>query len=291
MEHVPCNLCGKNDYNLHLKVPVNDKFIDLVKCVHCGLIYQNPRLSEEERLAFYSEAYFQKGYFDSGNQDRLYKNAILVLENLSCYCGKGKLLDVGASSGAYVKAAIDSNWEAYGVELSSAAVKFAKGHWGVDLLQGTLEENHFPDNSFDVITLMHTLEHLPSPLQTLREIKRILKRRGVLYVAVPNIASYKARRLKEKWWPLMPVEHLFFFSPGTLKHLFKEAGFYVIRSDTSIPVVSLEGLQNSGLPVNEEFRTAVNKHLPTFKNAMRHLLGKIIQGEGLELLARPKGSR
>jgi 2-polyprenyl-3-methyl-5-hydroxy-6-metoxy-1,4-benzoquinol methylase len=242
-------------------------------------------------MKLYSKGYFEHGYFDKENQDRLYDNATFLFEHLSTYCDKGRLLDIGAASGAYVRAAVDKGWEAHGIELSPSAVKFAKDYWKVDLMQGTLEDAHFQDNFFDAIILIHTLEHLPHPLKTLKAINRILKRTGILCVSVPNIASYKAKKLGEKWWALKPAEHLFFFSPKTLKLLFKRAEFDIIRIDTSISVVDLEGIQKIGLPAREGFRTFINRYLAVPKSAIRHALGKILQGEGIEILAKPKDLR
>lgn len=288
MENVSCCLCGNDNFNLYLKVLVNKKFVYIVRCVNCGLTFQNPMLSDKERLELYAKDYFKHGYLDKKNQIGLYHKATFFLERLLRYCDKGRLLDIGAASGAYVRAAIDKGWEAHGIELSPLAVTFAKDYWKVDLIQGTLEEAHFQNNFFDAIILVHTLEHLPDPLKTLKGINRILKRTGMLYVSVPNIASYKAKKLGEKWSALKPAEHLFFLSPKTLKLLFKKAGFDIIRIDTSISVVNLEGIQKMGLPVREGLRTFINRYLSVPKKAIRYVLGKILQGEGIEILAKPK---
>jgi 2-polyprenyl-3-methyl-5-hydroxy-6-metoxy-1,4-benzoquinol methylase len=288
MKDTSCRLCGNDNFNQYLKVSVNKKLVYIVRCVNCGLIFQNPMLSDKERLELYAKDYFEHGYLDKENQIGLYEKAAFFLERLLRYRDKGKLLDIGAASGAYVRAAIDKGWEAYGVELSPLAVKFAKNYWKVDLIQGTLEEAHFQNNFFDTVILIHTLEHLPHPLETLEEINRIMKRTGVLYVSLPNIASYKAKKMKEKWESLKPVEHLFFFSPKTLKVLFVRAGFDITRIDTSISIVALEGLQKIGLPVREGLRTFINRYLSVPKSAIRYVLGKILQGEGIEILATPK---
>jgi len=288
MEYVSCLLCGNDNFNLYLKVSVNKKLVYIVRCVNCGLTFQNPMMSDKERLELYAKDYFEHGYLDKENQIGLYGNATFFLERLLTYCNKGRLLDIGAASGAYVRAAIDKGWEAYGIELSPLAVAFAKDYWKVDLIQGTVEEAHFQNNFFDAIILVHTLEHLPHPLETLKEINRILKRTGMLYVGVPNIASYKAKKLGEKWWALKPAEHLFFFSPKTLKLLLEKAEFDIMRIDTSVSVIDLEGLQKAGLPVREGFRTFINRYLSVPKNGIRHILGKILQGEGIEILAKPK---
>jgi hypothetical protein len=110
----------------------------------------------------------------------------------------------------------------------------------------------------------------------------------MLYVSLPNIASSKAKKMKEKWEALKPVEHLFFFSPKILKKLFEKAGFDITQMDTSISIIDLEGLQRIGLPVRESLRIFINRYLSVPKSLIRHFLGKILQGEGIEILAKPK---
>ena len=290
MQYVTCRLCGNDQLSLYLTVPMNNKFAYIVRCVHCGLIFQNPMLSDKERLEFYAHDYFEHGYLDKENQIGLYNKATLFLERLLRYCNKGRLLDIGAASGAYVRCAIDKGLEAYGVELSPSAVKFAKDYWKVNLSQGTLEEARFHANFFDAVILVHSLEHLPHPLETLVEIKRIMKKTGILYISLPNIASYRAKRLGEKWGALKPAEHLFFFSPKTLRVLLERAGFDIARIDTSTPIMDLEGLQKIGLPVREGLRTFINKYLSAPKGAIRHVFGKLVQGEGIEVFAKPQKS-
>ena len=290
MQYVTCRLCGNDQLSLYLTVPMNNKFAYIVRCVHCGLIFQNPMLSDKERLEFYAHDYFEHGYLDKENQIGLYNKATLFLDRLLRYCNKGRLLDIGAASGAYVRCAIDKGLEAYGVELSPSAVKFAKDYWKVNLSQGTLEEARFHANFFDVVILVHSLEHLPHPLETLVEIKRIMKKTGILYISLPNIASYRAKRLGEKWGALKPAEHLFFFSPKTLRVLLERAGFDIARIDTSTPIMDLEGLQKIGLPVREGLRTFINKYLSAPKGAIRHVFGKLVQGEGIEVFAKPQKS-
>ncbi|MCH7916171.1 MAG: class I SAM-dependent methyltransferase [Deltaproteobacteria bacterium] len=60
---------------------------------------------------------------------------------------------------------------------------------GLKVYQGRLENAGFTDGLFDVVCLNHVLEHLPDPQVTMREIKRILKPDGIVYITVPNTRS------------------------------------------------------------------------------------------------------
>ncbi|MEN3045237.1 MAG: class I SAM-dependent methyltransferase [Candidatus Hydrothermales bacterium] len=44
----------------------------------------------------------------------------------------------------------------------------------------------FKDNSFDLVICTHTLEHIKDPFLLLREMKRVLRNRGILYLSIPN---------------------------------------------------------------------------------------------------------
>ena len=85
------------------------------------------------------------------------------------------------------------------------------------------------NDTFDIATLWHTLEHLPNPLENLEEIRRILKCGGLLFIEVPNINF-----LENYFFRLFGIanylffkEHLVHFTPKTLKGMVIKAGFVV----------------------------------------------------------------
>jgi len=73
----------------------------------------------------------------------------------------------------------------YGVEPGNFDKEDVKKH-GLNVVKGTLEEAHYPDNYFDVITMNHVFEHVYNSSDTMKELKRILKPNGTLIIAVPN---------------------------------------------------------------------------------------------------------
>ncbi|GAI03857.1 unnamed protein product, partial [marine sediment metagenome] len=92
---------------------------------------------------------------------------------------------------------------------------------------GTLEESKFPDEFFNTVILSQVLEHLPSPRASLREIFRILKPGGKVFIYCPNASSY-LRKLFGKYWHGWHIPfHFYAFTQQTIKKLAESAGFKI----------------------------------------------------------------
>jgi SAM-dependent methyltransferase len=113
-----------------------------------------------------------------------------------------------------------------GVEYSDETAAYARDVYGVTVTT----ELAFPDASFDVITINHVLEHMAAPAQTIQACYRLLKKDGVLIVAVPNIRSLQATVGKNAWLHLDVPYHLVHFSEEGLSGLFQMNGFRISRT-------------------------------------------------------------
>lgn len=145
----------------------------------------------------------------------------------------GKLLDVGCGNGHFLATMRGLGWEVAGVEPDKQAAKVARERFGLSVHEGLLEEGSFPDDTFDAITMHHVVEHLPDPINTLRECGRILKKSGRLVVAVPNIESLGHRLYREAWRGLEVPRHLFLFSSSTLRACVERSGLRVLELRTT----------------------------------------------------------
>ena len=145
-----------------------------------------------------------------------------------------RLLDIGCSSGALLRSAMMHGFGAEGVEPAAQAAEFANST-GLKVFHGYLEEARFPALSFDAVTLMEVIEHLPDPSALLREVGRILKPDGVLVVGTGNGASWTVRLVGARWGYFQVAEHgghISFFNPLSLAMLSRRCGFDVERSET-----------------------------------------------------------
>lgn len=141
--------------------------------------------------------------------------------------GKGeKVLDIGCGDGAFLKRAAQIGWEAWGVEPDAKA---AAGLSGFKVLLGSLPNIPLPDASFDYITLSHVIEHLHDPVAALKEIHRLLKPGGKVWIATPNIESFGHRLFGATWIGIQSPTHLVLFNRQAMRLAFASSGFQSLR--------------------------------------------------------------
>ncbi|KKL23932.1 hypothetical protein LCGC14_2420440, partial [marine sediment metagenome] len=140
----------------------------------------------------------------------------------------GRLLDFGCGAGGYVARMAQAGWHAQGMDLSDAAVRTGRAA-GLDLHIGTLPGCELPAGSVDAVTMWQAIEHVPSPMATLRGVRDVLRPGGLLMVACPRIDSLPARWFGPCWHDLDLPRHLTHFSRATLTRHVTEAGFDVLN--------------------------------------------------------------
>ena len=139
---------------------------------------------------------------------------------------KGAVLDIGAGTGDFLSAMQADGWEVSGTEPNPRASHLAQEK-GVQLGTSTSD---FLENSFDVVTLWHVLEHVADLNAQISELKRLVKDNGFLIIAVPNFRSYDAKYYSEFWAAYDTPRHLYHFSAKSIQLLFEEAGFTLQRT-------------------------------------------------------------
>ncbi|KRD62853.1 methyltransferase [Flavobacterium sp. Root935] len=130
---------------------------------------------------------------------------------------KGKLLDIGAGTGDFLLTAKNNGWETIGVEPSERAKNIAKQK-GILFVE---EISSLENNSLDVITMWHVLEHVPNLEVQIQELKRLLKPTGTLIVAVPNYKSFDANHYQTFWAAYDVPIHFWHFSKKSIQLLFE----------------------------------------------------------------------
>ena len=135
----------------------------------------------------------------------------------------GRLLEVGCGSGATLKFMEGLGWQVEGVDFDLAAVEQARKK-GLAVHLGTLAEQSLPENTFDAIAARHFIEHVPDPIDVLRECRRLLKPGGLLVLITPNANSWGHRLYLEDWRGLEPPRHLRIFTRSSLTAACTQAG-------------------------------------------------------------------
>ncbi|MFT5208016.1 MAG: 2-polyprenyl-3-methyl-5-hydroxy-6-metoxy-1,4-benzoquinol methylase [Candidatus Omnitrophota bacterium] len=195
----------------------------LLSCSKCGLVYTHPKSSSDELTREYKTMVDVK-YIAEQNGLRVQAQAIM--QKIQVYKQNGKLLDIGCGSRILLDEAKRTGWDAQGIDISTSAKPYTQNNDQINLASGSLQDIHFPDKSFDAITMLDILEHQPNPKEFLQEVYRVLKHDGVLYINTPDINSLLSKALGLKWHGINK-SNLFYFSKQSLTHMFKLTGFKV----------------------------------------------------------------
>ncbi|MCD6451327.1 MAG: class I SAM-dependent methyltransferase [Acidobacteria bacterium] len=239
-DYVVCNLCGADEGRLlfHLRELPDGRREGIVRCERCGLVYRNIRESTAVIRQRYEQEYQPEDL--SASRRALFRHYIKLLDN---FRRLNRLLDIGAGHGFFLRLCTERSWECYGVEISKEAVTFAKEKFNLEIFEGSLEEAHYPDDFFDVVTLWNVLDHLPDPKATLVEVHRVLRPGGGLFLRFPNgafqIACHKFFSFLGGVWERFgsfdpSVFHLYSFDRRSIERLLKETGFVKIAVSNSV---------------------------------------------------------
>jgi ubiquinone/menaquinone biosynthesis C-methylase UbiE len=225
-----CDVCGER------ALRSVDPVALIVECAACGYRFVNPRPTQRDIVEAYSQPNFYDEWLatDAGRQ-KMWRKRLGRLPRLAA---GSRVLDVGAGIGTFLALARDqAGWVASGTEISRQAVQLARQRHGLELLVGQFEEMSLPAATFNLITLWHVLEHVPSPTRLLQACHRVLVPGGWLVIAVPNdeaprwrLEHLKARlrgRIPARYQPLSPGAeiHLSHFSRTVLAQLLSRQGF------------------------------------------------------------------
>jgi len=137
--------------------------------------------------------------------------------------GGGRVLDLGCSYGFFVEYLREWGWEAEGADPCAHAVTYARAR-GLPCRRAVIEglDNR---GSYELVSMIHVLEHLPDPVGALKLVSRLLKPGGALYLRVPNFASALVQKSsRDLLGHLKPREHLWYFTPETLARTLEAAG-------------------------------------------------------------------
>ncbi|MFO1402032.1 MAG: methyltransferase domain-containing protein [Steroidobacteraceae bacterium] len=205
-----------------------------VKC-GCGLIYKRAETAALAASNTYQEEYFTGGVYTKRRWRRIQKSRHQLLDALN-FAERGASLDIGCSMGYVLDAARGLGLEPAGTDVSEFAAAACRER-GYEARQGTMTALPFADARFSVVTMKHVLEHTPDPRAALREVRRVLRPGGALFIAVPDPRYGRAvrnPRASRFYGPRRSRQHFIYYSPATLAQLLSEEGLRAVRVNPCI---------------------------------------------------------
>ncbi len=158
------------------------------------------------------------------------------------------VIDIGCGNGALLtRIQQKTNCIATGIEMDSVAARRASKNANLTIISKPFQEVDLPLSSFDAVVSIHSFEHIAQPLQNLERAAQLLKTDGMLYIAIPNIASLQYKLFGKYWLHLDPEFHLHFIHPSFLKSTMLSKGFVFRRARHFNPVQNIPGFVLSAL--------------------------------------------
>jgi ubiquinone/menaquinone biosynthesis C-methylase UbiE len=246
-KNLTCQICNSNQIKVIGKPRINKtsaKFIRLeysvVQCLQCSFYFVDPLIdfTIEEWRTLYGNEYF-------GDMTRWHKQERLTsishrLNMLEEECENRitNFLDVGCGEGYVLIESINRHWNTFGFDISDNRISEARNS-DIDFRLGDLFAVKYPDNFFDAAYMDSVLEHLLNPLAYLKELNRVIKKGGTLYVGVPNEDSLfndfrrfinlimNKKEISIKLRPFEAPYHVVGFNRNSIKKISKESNFQI----------------------------------------------------------------
>ncbi len=259
MIEIQCPLCGKDDYEI-----VNEANLDsleqsfdyltespthyrIVRCKHCAMEYSNPILTEEAILELYRTSKVEN-CVKIEEASSIRANMKTYVDRLLRYSGKthGRLLDIGCGCGHLLEHAQERGFDIAGVDPGKNAVEHAREITGsTDVHEGAYALETFEEESFDLATCIHVINHVIDPKELIETAARHLKKGGYLLIATHNMNSWLAK-LSGKSFIAYSIQHIGYFTPELLSDMVRECGLTPVGVDRSLSTYTLNHYAENG---------------------------------------------
>ncbi len=274
-----CPLCAERNATLVYDMTEPRRPTDvpghIVRCASCGMWFK--ALAETTRLEdAYGEQYVEwdgsSEYFASEAARQHFRSVLRGLA-VPTKDRTPRLLDVGSGGGIMVEEARRAGFDAEGIDLCQPLVERARAR-GLRIHHGRIED--FADmGSFDVVTMMDLIEHVPNPLEVMEAVRKLLAPGGVFVCYTPNhrAAIVLASRLMHGLGfefatrEVFGSNHVCFFDDRTLPAMLDKAGFELDRCELSpydparpgapvskLMLAAVTAIETMGRPVGRVFR-------------------------------------
>ena len=227
-----CPCCGSQSISKALvckDYTVSNELFEVWQCAECAMRFTQHVPTQNAIGPYYqSDTYISHSDTGKGLVNKLYKLARnytlnwklkLVKHYTGLHLKTGTLLDIGAGTGAFLnKVGNDANWSVTGLEPDAGARKICNDNYHLRL-EPSEKLFELPSEKFDAVTMWHVMEHVHQLHEYMEQIKRVLKKDGVAFIALPNYTCKDAIIYDEYWAAYDVPRHLYHFSPMAVRKL------------------------------------------------------------------------
>ena len=248
---LPCDLCGQREFEPVDMLDRHGQPLETVICRSCGLVRHARVPSQDELARFYAESYRRQYHGEESPSVRrvvrAWCNGLRIFGQLRPWLRAGmRVLEIGAGIGATVKVFELHGTDAHGIDPGRGFCRWGREHLRARLECRRLEE--LPaTGDWDLVLLIHVIEHLRSPRHALEQIRGLLAPEGMLYVECPNLTAPLARPGR-----CFHQAHIYNFTPRTLQQLARRAGFDACRRFSGDDDPNLQLLLRRAKPAEPE---------------------------------------
>jgi 2-polyprenyl-3-methyl-5-hydroxy-6-metoxy-1,4-benzoquinol methylase len=237
IHYTHCPVCKSHNLQPVFNVKdytVSGKEFEIVHCNDCTLRFtQDVPVLEEIGQYYKSEDYISHTNTNKGLINRLYQRVrVRTMKQKAAVVKKytglqtGNLLDVGSGTGTFLHTMRLQGWRVSGLEPDADARELARTEYGVESNPSHLLFS-LDSCSFNAVTLWHVLEHVHALHEYVEQMKKLLAKNGVLFIAVPNYTTKDARVYGKYWAGYDVPRHLYHFSPKAMQTLMEQHGLEI----------------------------------------------------------------
>jgi SAM-dependent methyltransferase len=219
---MPCNLCGSHAVSVLSTQSRSGGPLQTVICNQCGLVWSDP-FPHDPRNYYENDYRVEYKHTYAPQPKHILRAGKVALERhrkiKHLLTAKLSILDVGTGGGefAYLLSSLDHDVQ--GIEPNKGYGEYSAAEYGLKLHHSFIQDVDLQEQSFDLITIWHVLEHTEDPSFVLNKLQRLLKPDGTLVVEVPSIeATCQAPK------STFHEAHLYNFNEATLRAMGQKAG-------------------------------------------------------------------